>query len=273
MDLTTGINMTFVNCIAAVMNKVNVLCQSITELWQYLLNERQKDDLCIKLGNKSKKYEADALFKLNRLAGYSQEGNFIQMDEWNKLSTFEKVSARFKFSDINQFPSFKTWKTFNDDEKLSFLQNRIINFRLKRAKELAEYYDKLDPKNDNDRIKLADMINKFVYYAKRDREGNFIVVPAELRKKVVEKIKDNIKDYNFYCNKLITILNEFSKTNSVISFIKCRGKFYRCYGKDFSFLIDKKKILKKSFKPKNRTYYKFKFGKHDRPYNTKSVKF
>ena len=273
VNLDVGISMTIVNCIASVINKVGLLCQSITKIWQYLLNERQRDDFNIKIGSKSKKYEADALFKINRLAGYSNKGDFIQTDEWNKLSPFQKISARFKFSDINQFPSFKTWRDFNDEEKISFLVDRISKFRLNRAKELCEIYDKLTSTNVPDKIKLADMINKFVYYAKRDRNGNLITVSNEVRKKVVDKLKDKIKGYNFNCSKLITILNEFSKSNVVISIIKCRGKFYRCYGKDFSFIVDEKNFVKKIFKPKDRTYYKFKFGKHERQYKTKSIKF
>ena len=273
VDLNCGINMAIVNCMAAIINKVGLLCNAITNLWQYTLNERQKEDFSIKIGNKSKKYEADALFKINRLAGYSNEGKFIQTNEWNKLSPFEKISSRFIFSDINQFPSFKTWKEFNEDQKITFLVKRITEFRFNRSKELCGYYDKLDQKNDADKIRLADMINKFIYYGKRDRNGNLILVSKELRKKVVEKIKDNIKDYNSYCNKLITILNEFSRANAVISIVKCRGKFYRCYGKDFSFLIDEKNFLKKTFKPKGRTYYKFRTGKHERQYYTKPIKY
>jgi hypothetical protein len=268
IDNQTGALMGIINCLAAIINKITNITSTITKLWQYLINERQRSDFNFKLGDKSKKLNANALFKLNKLAGYSNNGQLVQDNEWNKLSKFEKISKRFNFSDINQFPFFKIWKTFSQEEKISFMINRIKNFRHQRCAQLLEEFNNLDF-SDKDKCKeLGDQINKFIYYANRDRNGNLIQLSKQDKIKVLNELSDIQENYKKNCNNLVNALNELSKINAVIGQIKCRNKFYRCYGKDFSFIIGENNYPKKNNNfGKRKKVFKFSGKKRQRSYN------
>ena len=241
-----------INVVAALVNKFDDVIKAINLHWQYTLNEQQREDFNIKLGEKAFRYNNEAINKLKNLSGYKSSEKFIEDSEWKNKSLIEKLKLRFKFSDRNQLPSIFTLKKLKDEEVISFLTKRL-NFRHNRMKELIKEYQE----NKNQPDTVAWKINNFVYYTNRDPRGRLFEFSTEIRDKIFVNLGQHKKEYLENYDKLLAILAEASDNNAVIGGVVCRGRYIRCYGKDFSYYINEHNYPIKRYKQKGRVYYRF----------------
>ena len=241
-----------INVVAALVNKFDDVIKAINLHWQYTLNEQKREDFNNKLGEKAFRYNNEAINKLRNLSGYKSNEKFIEEKEWKNKSLIEKLNLRFKFTDRNQLPSIYTLKKLKDDEIVSFLVKRL-NFRYERMKELIKDYNS----NKDQPDLVAWKINNFVYYTNRDPRGRLFEFSSEIRDKTLASLDKHKKEYLQNYDKLLAILTEASDNNAVIGGIVCRGRYIRCYGKDFSYYINEHNYPIKRYKHKGRIYYRF----------------
>lgn len=239
-----------INLNLAMCTKIHRITECLNLIWQYLMNESAHKDLNFRLGDKASKYNNEALHKIKNLSGYNNKGNYIEQDEWRKMSDFDRNMLRFNFSDRNQLPPTFVFNKFKREEKVLFLQKRL-EFRSRRIQELLEL-----SKNDNeDKTRTAGIINAFVYYTNRDINGFMVTFDDKLREEVFKKFsEEDKKQYLEKYDELVAQLTEFSNNNMVIGTIKCRKRLLRCYGVDFSHYVNAKNFPIKPFKPFGRRY-------------------
>ena len=87
---------------------------------------------------------------------FKKSEKYVEKEEWDKLTAFEKIAKSFEFRDYNQFPRVYLWKQLNSDERKKVLAKRM-EWRSKRMIELLNAFN-------NKEDKAVKKIDTFIYY-------------------------------------------------------------------------------------------------------------
>ena len=171
-----------------------------------------------KIGKKGMIINNAAVRKINKLANYSNNNNYIKDEVWNTMSVGERTITRFKFSCYNQNPHHSLWKKFSEKEQETFLEKRLQFWK----DEISNFSNNPD---DVDNTLLYKM-DKFFYYMNRDKEGYIIPIKKELKEK--HDLREGEKAIISECVEYVSLC---SQKRMIFNDMKYNGKWFRTQGK------------------------------------------
>lgn len=196
------------------MNLVMMINNLITEVNKLTL---MISNLVLDLSKKFTKVENDEVnvSKINEENEVKRKyKDYIDAEIWNKMSLYERMMKRFKFTDYRQNLYEDIWTKISKKDKLDFLLKKY-EWRKMRAKELIKETD-------------SRKINNFLYYEDRTKNGFLCNYDNFLNEENITLDK-NTNDINLLKKKLI-LSNKVGDIDGYIMYdgekIYNNGRFY-----------------------------------------------
>ena len=200
-----AIGIAMFNRIQNLETTVNCLTKTITALMDQI--------------NTMSQLSQQEVIKVNKRTAQKLSGakNFINNEDWLKLSAFQKFQKSFVFRDMVQNPPRAWWKTFDENQKMEVLKKKI-DWQRKRLVELAEMHS-----NKGEDV-AARFIDSFFYYENRDKFG------YELDFTGVKNPPSLDEDSKLIYDELKENLNNLSEKNLVFNRVAYNNSLIRTKG-------------------------------------------
>lgn len=168
--------------IKGIVYELNKLKNSIQNVVKSLTDKIQIDD---KVQSKVMKGKNNTEMKKVFTSSY------VPQDEWDKMSSVQKALKNVK--DFDQFPKFPIWKSYKDEEKIAFLQERL-KWNIARQKFLINLLQGKDissnPYGFRSDINAAVALNNNLYYTDKYSRGGWCPEFIKLSKKIDKKVME-----------------------------------------------------------------------------------
>lgn len=175
-----GVTLQLSCVLMSIINKMGEMYQVIQDITAFIKAQYNKD---IKIAKGGDKTWADFNKRINfNNAVNNGKINKVEKNEWDKLSSFQKLTKKFVFEDYRQMPNHSLWKKLKVSDKVKFLELRN-SFREKRLIDLMELA-KTDP------LKAATRFDLFMYYQWRDCTGYACQAKDENKNQYGDKSED-----------------------------------------------------------------------------------